>query len=71
MLHICATKFEVEQREIDFTKELIPVGEAAILDQERGLIPALPSLDPISDSKEAEDNDIVLEIPSQLLQSQG
>lgn len=44
MLHMCATKFEVEQTEIDFTKELISVGEAAILDQERGSIPPLPSL---------------------------
>jgi hypothetical protein len=54
---MCATKFEVKQRKTEFMKELIPVGEAAILDQERGLIPALPSLDPISDSEEAEDSD--------------
>lgn len=51
MFYICATKFEVEQTEIDFTKELISVREAALLDQERGSTPPLPSLDPISDSE--------------------
>ena len=71
ILHICVTKFEVEQREIDFTKELISVREAAILDQERGLIPPLPSLDPISDSKKTEDEDTVVEIPPQLPQPQA
>lgn len=66
MLHMCATKFEVEQREIDFTKQLISVGESALLEQETGSLPPLPSLDPISDSEEAEDEDTVTEIPSQL-----
>ncbi|KAJ5378329.1 uncharacterized protein N7496_005738 [Penicillium cataractarum] len=51
MLYMCVTKFEVEQKEIDFTKELI---------SERGSLPPLPSLDPISDSEEAEDEDIAL-----------
>lgn len=36
MLYMCATKSEVEQREIDFTKQLISVGESALLEQERG-----------------------------------
>lgn len=71
MLHMCATKFEVEQKEIDFTKQLISVGESALLEQERGSLPPLPSLDPISDSEEAEDEDIVTEIPSRLLHPQA
>jgi hypothetical protein len=54
MLHMCASKFEIKQREIDYTKELISAGEAAIIDQERGSIPALPLLDPISDDEEDE-----------------
>jgi hypothetical protein len=53
MLYICATRFKVEQRETNFTKELISVREVAILDQERGLILPLPSLDLISNSEEA------------------
>ncbi|KAJ5419478.1 uncharacterized protein N7487_003028 [Penicillium crustosum] len=32
----------------------------------KGSLPPLPSLDPISDSEEAEDEDTVTEIPSQL-----
>lgn len=68
---MCVIKFEVKQREIDFTKQLISVGELALLEQERGLLPPLPSLDPISDSKEAEDKDTVTKIPSQLLQPQA
>jgi hypothetical protein len=68
---MCVTKFEVEQKEINFTKQLISVRELALLKQERGSLPPLPSLDPISNSKEAEDKDIVTEIPSQLLQYQA
>ncbi|KAJ5378335.1 uncharacterized protein N7496_005744, partial [Penicillium cataractarum] len=64
ILYIYTTKFKVKQREINFTKQLISVRELALLKQERGSLLPLPSLDPISDSKEAEDKDTVTKIPS-------
>lgn len=60
MLHRCASKFEIEQREIDLAKEYISTGEAAALDQERASVPPLSDLDqyePISDEDEGEEVD--------------
>lgn len=35
MLHMCSSKFEIEQRESDFAKEYVSAGEAAAIQQER------------------------------------
>jgi ABC-type Zn2+ transport system substrate-binding protein/surface adhesin len=51
---LCAVKFEVEQREIDFTKELVLAGKAVMIEQDRGSIAPLLILDLISDNKEEE-----------------
>jgi hypothetical protein len=54
ILQLCAVKFEVEQREIDFTKELVLAGKAVMIEQDRGSIAPLLILDLISDNKEEE-----------------
>ena len=71
MLYIYTTKFEIEQREIDFTNQLISVGESAFLEQKRGLLLSFSFLDSISDNEEAENKDTVIENFSQLLQFQA
>jgi hypothetical protein len=45
MLHRCASKFELEQGEIDLAKEYISTGEAAAIDQERSSVQPLMDLD--------------------------
>ena len=71
MFYMCTTKFEIEQRKIDFTNQLISVGESAFFKQKRDLLLFFPFLDSISDNKKAEDKDTVTENFSQLLQSQA
>ena len=52
MLHLCSSKFELEQSDLDIAKEYVSDGEAAMVDQARMIIPPLTDLDPISDNEE-------------------
>lgn len=52
MLHQFATKFEVEQKEMEVIKEHLSIGEAALLDEARKPMPQLETLEPISDNEE-------------------
>jgi hypothetical protein len=52
MLHSFATRFELEQSELEILKEYLSSGEAAILDQTWRPVPFLNEIDPISDNKE-------------------
>lgn len=60
MLRRCVSRFEIEQGEIDLTKEYISTGEAAAIDQEKASVQPLRDLDqyePISDEEEEEEED--------------
>lgn len=57
MLHLCSSKFELEQSEIEIAKEYLSAGEAAMIDQARKPIPPLTDLEPISDNDEEEDQE--------------
>jgi hAT family C-terminal dimerisation region len=52
MLHLCSSKFELEQSELDMVKEYLSDGEAAMIDQARKPTPPLTDLEPISDDEE-------------------
>lgn len=57
MLHMCSSKFEIEQRELEFTKEYLSAGEAAAIQQERDSIQPLANIEGyklISDDEEDE-----------------
>lgn len=60
MLYQFATNFEIEQKEIEVIKEHLSIGEAALLDQARKLMPQLETLKPISDNEE-EDQELSIE----------
>lgn len=52
---MCSSKFEIEQGELDFTKEYISAEKAAALQQEREFVQPLISIEgyqPISDDEE-------------------
>ena len=57
MLHLCSSKFELEQSEIEIAKEYLSAGEAAMIDQARKPIPPLTDLEPISDNDEEDDQE--------------
>ena len=71
ILHIYTTKFEIEQRKIDFTNQLISIGKSVFLEQKRDLLLPFSFLDSISNNKETEDKNTVTENFSQLLQPQA
>lgn len=52
MLHLFASKFELQQSELERTKEYLSGGEAAILDQTWKPTPSLKDIEPISDNEE-------------------
>jgi hypothetical protein len=52
MLHLFSSKFELEQSELEMTKEYLSAREAAMLDQMRKPVLSLDYLDPISDGEE-------------------
>ena len=70
IFYIYITKFEIEQRKIDFTNQFISVGKSVFLEQKKDLLLLFFSLDSISDNEKAENKDTVTENLSQLLQSQ-
>jgi hypothetical protein len=59
MLHLCSSKFDLEQSQIEIWKEYLSAGEAAMMDQVRKPDPLGSDLEPISDDEqeayEAED----------------
>ena len=60
MLQMCSSNFELQQTELDFTKEYLSAGEGAIIDQERSSVQPVANLEwfePISDDEEDEDED--------------
>lgn len=60
MLKMCSSKFELEQAELDFTKEYLSAGEGAIIDQERSPVQPVTELEwfePISDNEEDDEED--------------
>lgn len=62
MLHMCSSKFEIEQRELDFTKEYLSAGEAAAIQQERDSIQPLTNIEGyelISDDEEEDELSLV------------
>jgi hypothetical protein len=52
MLHLFASKFELQQAELEMIKEYLSSGEAAILDQTWKPTPSLNYIEPISDNEE-------------------
>ena len=52
MLHLFASKFELQQSELERIKEYLSGGEAAILDQTWKPTPSLNDMEPISDNEE-------------------
>ncbi|KAJ6110883.1 hypothetical protein N7486_003118 [Penicillium sp. IBT 16267x] len=52
MLHLFASKFELQQTELEMIKEYLSSGEAAILDQTWKPTPSLNDIEPISDNEE-------------------
>ena len=60
MLQMCSSKFELEQAELDFTKEYLSAGEGALIDQERSSVQPVTDLEwfePISDDEEDDEED--------------
>ena len=60
MLHLCSSKFDLEQSQIDIWREYLSAGEAAMMDQVRKPDPLGSDLEPISDDEEDghQDNDL-------------
>lgn len=52
MLHLCSSKFDLEQSQIDLWKEYLSAGEAALMDQVRNPDPLGSDVEPISDNEE-------------------
>lgn len=52
MLHLFASKFELQQTELEMIKEYLSSGEAAILDQTWKPTPSLNDIEPISENEE-------------------
>lgn len=52
MLHLFASKFELQHTELEMIKEYLSSGEAAILDQTWKPTPSLNDIEPISDNEE-------------------
>lgn len=52
MLHLFASKFELQQTELEMIKEYLSSGEVAILDQTWKPTPSLNDIEPISDNEE-------------------
>lgn len=52
MLHLCSSKFDLEQSQLDLWKEYLSAGEAAMIDQARKPDLPLDGLEPISDNEE-------------------
>jgi hypothetical protein len=52
MLHLFASKFELQQFELEMIKEYLSSGEIAILDQTWKPTPSLNDIEPISDNEE-------------------
>jgi hypothetical protein len=52
MLHLCSSKFDLEQSQLDIWKEYLSAGEAAMIDEARKPDPPLNDLEPISDDEE-------------------
>jgi hypothetical protein len=74
MLRRCASRFEIEQGEIDLTKEYISTGEAAAIDQEKASVQPLRDLDqyePINDEEEEEEEEDENELPATQLDIQA
>jgi hypothetical protein len=59
MLHLCSSRFDLEQSQIDILKEYLSAGEAAMMDQVRKPDPLGSDIEPISDEEEEghQDND--------------
>jgi hAT family C-terminal dimerisation region len=52
MLHLCSSKFDLEQSQIDIWKEYLSASEAAMMDQVRKPNPLGSDFEPISDDEE-------------------
>lgn len=52
MLHLCSSKFDLEQCQIDIWKEYLSASEAAMMDQVRKPNPLGSDFEPISDDEE-------------------
>lgn len=52
MLHLFASKFELQQTELEMIKEYLSSGEVAILDQTWKSTPSLNDIEPIIDNGE-------------------
>ena len=71
IFHIYTTKFEIEQRKINFTNQLISVEKSALFKQKKNLLLSFSFLDPINNNKKTENKNTVTENFSQLLQPQA